>query len=198
MWKVLKFFWKNLKKSSKITKKSLFFPLFGKKSFLNRTLDLRKSFLNQTTYVLKNQLHQQSFLNRDSFLNQPSLNRDSTVLAILVVHVKKKKTDKDLLPYQNFIFLFYLGWSGSFPQIRQNIMGDNWKYQHFPLWTIRFRQRSYVAWVGQFCSSMYYHSGVKLIIEGESQNLRMGQYIKLGIAQKVYELWNCSFAKILP
>ena len=35
---------------------SLFFPLFGKKSFLNQTLGLRKSFLNQTTYVLKNRL----------------------------------------------------------------------------------------------------------------------------------------------
>ena len=79
MWKVLKFFWKNLKNCSKITKKSLFFPLFGKKSFLNRTLGLRKSFLNQTTYVLKNRLHQQSFLNRDSFLNRAFLNRECTV-----------------------------------------------------------------------------------------------------------------------
>ena len=79
LWKVFKFFWKNLKNCSKITKKSLFFPLFGKKSFLNRTLGLRKSFLNQTTYVLKNRLHQQSFLNRDSFLNQAFLNRECTV-----------------------------------------------------------------------------------------------------------------------
>ena len=47
---------KNPKNCPKITKKSLFFPLFGKKSFLNRTLGLRKSFLNQTTYVLKNWL----------------------------------------------------------------------------------------------------------------------------------------------
>ena len=70
---------KNPKNCSKIAKKSLFFPLFGKKSFLNRTLGLRKSFLNQTTYVLKNRLYQQSFLNRDSFLNQAFLNRDSTV-----------------------------------------------------------------------------------------------------------------------
>ena len=37
----------------KITKKSLFFPLCGKKSFLNQTLGLIKSLLNQTTYVLK-------------------------------------------------------------------------------------------------------------------------------------------------
>ena len=44
---------KNPKNCSKITKKSLFFPLFGKKSFLNRILGLRKSFLNQTPYVLK-------------------------------------------------------------------------------------------------------------------------------------------------
>ena len=58
----------------KIAKKSLFFPLFGKKSFLNQTLGLRKSFLNQTTYILKNRLYQQSFLNRDSFLNRAFLN----------------------------------------------------------------------------------------------------------------------------
>ena len=83
LWKVLNFFWKNLKNCSKITKKSLFFPLFGKKSFLNRTLGLRKSFLNQTTYVLKNWLHQQSFLNQDSFLNQAFLNQDSTVIVFL-------------------------------------------------------------------------------------------------------------------
>ena len=72
----------NSKNCSKITKKSLFFPLFGKKSFLNRTLGLRKSFLNQTTYVLKNWLYPQSFLNRDSFLNQAFLNGDSTVFAL--------------------------------------------------------------------------------------------------------------------
>ena len=54
------------KNCSKIAKKSLFFPLFGKKSFLNQTLGIRKSFLNQTTYVLKNRLYQQTFLNRDS------------------------------------------------------------------------------------------------------------------------------------
>ena len=71
--------WKNPKNCSKIAKKSLFFPLFGKKSFLNQTLGLRKSFLNQTTYVLKNRLYPQSFLNRDSFLNQAFLNQDSTV-----------------------------------------------------------------------------------------------------------------------
>ena len=74
---------KKLKKPyncSKIAKKSHFFPLFWKESFLNRTLGPKKSFLNQTTYVLKNRLHQQSFLNRDSFLNQAFLNRDSTVL----------------------------------------------------------------------------------------------------------------------
>ena len=70
---------KTPKNCSKIAKKSLFFPLFGKKSFLNQTLGPRKSFLNQTTYVLKNRLHQQSFLNQDSFLNQAFLNRDSTV-----------------------------------------------------------------------------------------------------------------------
>ena len=75
-------------KDSKIAKKSLFFPLFGKKSFLNRTLGLRKSFLNQTIYVLKNRLHQQSFLNRDSFLNQAFLNRDSTVLTIQFMNWK--------------------------------------------------------------------------------------------------------------
>ena len=74
--------WLNPKNYSKIAKKSLFFALFGKKSFLNPTLGLRKSFLNQTTYVLKNWLYQQSFLNRDSFLNQAFLNRDSTVLKI--------------------------------------------------------------------------------------------------------------------
>ena len=76
---------KKLKKPyncSKIAKKSLFFRLFEKKSFLNRTLGPKKSFLNQTTYVLKNRLYQQSFLNRDSSLNQAFLNRDSTVLAI--------------------------------------------------------------------------------------------------------------------
>ena len=64
---------KKLKKPyncSKIAKKSLFFPLFGKESFLNRTLGPKKSFLNQTTSVLKNRLHQQSFLNRYSFLNR--------------------------------------------------------------------------------------------------------------------------------
>ena len=74
--------WKKFDKTLKIAKKSLFFPLFGKKSFLNQTLGLRKSFLNQTTYVLKNRLYQQSFLNRDSFLNQAFLNRDSTVLSV--------------------------------------------------------------------------------------------------------------------
>ena len=79
MWKVEKKIEKNPKNCSKITKKSLFFPLFGKKSFLNRTLGLRKSFLNQTTYVLKNRLYQQSFLNRDSFLNRAFLNRECTV-----------------------------------------------------------------------------------------------------------------------
>jgi hypothetical protein len=80
--KCRKFFWINPKNYSKIAKKSLFFALFGKKSFLNRTLGLRKSFLNQSTYVLRNWLYQQSFLNRDSFLNQAFLNRDSTVLKI--------------------------------------------------------------------------------------------------------------------
>ena len=64
-WKEI---WKNLKNCSKIVNKSLFFPHFGK-----------KSFLNQTTYVLKNQFYPQSFFNKDSFLNQASLNRDSTV-----------------------------------------------------------------------------------------------------------------------
>ena len=62
---------KKPKNCPKITKKSLFFPLFGKKSFLNRTLGLRKSFLNQTTYVLKNRLYQQSFLNRDFTVQTP-------------------------------------------------------------------------------------------------------------------------------
>ena len=70
--------WKKPKNCSKIAKKSLYFPLFGKKTFLNQTLGLRKSFLNQTTYVLKNRLYQQSFINRDSFLNRAFLNRDST------------------------------------------------------------------------------------------------------------------------
>ena len=46
---------KNPKNCSKIAKKSLFFPLFGKKSFLNQTLGLKKSFLNQTIYVQKKQ-----------------------------------------------------------------------------------------------------------------------------------------------
>ena len=77
---------KNPKNCFKIAKKSLFCPLFGKKSFLNRTLGLRKSFLNQTTYVLKNRLYPQSFLNRDSFLNQAFLNRDSTVVDRLRWH----------------------------------------------------------------------------------------------------------------
>ena len=84
MWhikpKVEKKIEKNPKNCSKIAKKSLFFPLFGKEFFLNRTLGPKKSFLNQTTYVLKNRLHQQSFLNRDSFLNQAFLNRECTVL----------------------------------------------------------------------------------------------------------------------
>ena len=65
---------KNPKNCLKIAKKSLFFPLFGKKSFLNQTLGLRKSFLNQTTYVVKNRLYQQSFLNQDSFLFQTQEN----------------------------------------------------------------------------------------------------------------------------
>jgi len=56
---------KTLKIVLKLTKKSLFFPFFRKKSFLNQTLGLGKSFLNQTTYVLKNLLSQQSFLNRE-------------------------------------------------------------------------------------------------------------------------------------
>ena len=67
------------KNGTKIPQKSLFLPLFGKKSFLNQTLGLGKSFLNQATYVLKNRLYQQSFLNQDSFLNQAFLNQDSTV-----------------------------------------------------------------------------------------------------------------------
>ena len=83
--------WKKLKKPkncSKIAKKSSFFPLFGKKSFLNQTLGLGNSFLNQTTCVLKNRLYQQSFLNRDSFLNQAFLNQDSTVLLLILLSVK--------------------------------------------------------------------------------------------------------------
>ena len=43
--------WNNPRNCCKIAKKSLFFPLFWKKSFLNRTLGLIKSFWNQTTYV---------------------------------------------------------------------------------------------------------------------------------------------------
>ena len=85
--------WKTPVNCSKIAKKSLFFPLFGKKSFLNRTLGLRKSFLNQTTYVLKNRLYPQSFLNRDSFLNQAFLNRDSTV------------SQKTLIKYQHILLV---------------------------------------------------------------------------------------------
>ena len=71
---------KTLKIALKLPKSRYFFPLFGKKSFLNRTLGLRKSFLNQTTYVLKNWLYQQFFLNRDSFFNRAFLNQDSTVI----------------------------------------------------------------------------------------------------------------------
>ena len=67
---------KTLKIALKLPKSPCFFPLFGKKSFLNRTLGLGKSFLNQTTYVLKNWLYPKSFLNRDSFLNQAFLNRE--------------------------------------------------------------------------------------------------------------------------
>ena len=47
---------KKIEKTLKIAMKFLFLPLFGKKSFLKRTLGLRKSFLNQTTYVQKNWL----------------------------------------------------------------------------------------------------------------------------------------------
>ena len=79
--------WKNPQNCSKIAIKSLFFPLFGKKSFLNQTLGVRHSFLNQTTYVLKNRLYPQSFLNWDSFLNQAFLNRDSTVFATVLFYL---------------------------------------------------------------------------------------------------------------
>jgi hypothetical protein len=47
---------KTLKIALKLPKSPYFFHFLEKKSFLNRTLDLRKSFLNQTTYVLKNWL----------------------------------------------------------------------------------------------------------------------------------------------
>ena len=63
-----KIFWKKLKNCSKITKKSLFFLLFGKKTFLNRTLCLRKSLLNQTTYVLKKSVAPTIFLKSRFFL----------------------------------------------------------------------------------------------------------------------------------
>ena len=36
---------------------------------------------------------------------------------------ENKETRSALLQYQNFDFLFYLGWSGSFLQFRQNIRG---------------------------------------------------------------------------
>ena len=74
---------KNPKNCSKIVKKSLFFPLYGKNSFLNRILGLRKSFFNQRTYALKNRLYQQSFLNRDSFLNRE--------LTVLVYKIRLEK-----------------------------------------------------------------------------------------------------------
>ena len=86
---------KRHEKTLKIVKKSLFFPLFGKKSFLNQTRELRKYFLNQATCVLKNRLHPQTFLNRDSFLNQAFLNRDSTVCS--------KKYEGDICSYKNQI-----------------------------------------------------------------------------------------------
>ena len=96
---------KTPKNCSKITKKSLFFPLFGKKSFLNRTLGLRKSFLNQTTYVLKNRLYQQSFLNRDSFLNRAFLNRERTVPhsgMLLYLHHRNSKLFFHPAKFDNF------------------------------------------------------------------------------------------------
>ena len=35
---------------------------------------------------------------------------------------QRDRTRRALLPYQNFDFLFYLGWSGSFPQSKHNII----------------------------------------------------------------------------
>ena len=78
---------------------SLFFPLFGKKSFLNRTLGLRKSFLNQTAYVLKNGLYQQSFLNRDSTVIVNISTEHNFCLKILqeqACHAQKLKFQKIL------------------------------------------------------------------------------------------------------
>ena len=69
-------------KSLNITKQSLFFPLFGKKSFLNRTLSLRKSFLNLTTYVARTFLKSGFF-----FLNRAFLNQELTVVIVLRVKI---------------------------------------------------------------------------------------------------------------
>ena len=102
---------KNSKNCSKIAKKFLFFPLFGKESFLNQTLGPKKSFLNQTTYVLKNQLQQQSFLNRDSFLNQAFLNRDSTVLQ----KWNEWRIEKNLYLLNPLFFTFHFRWQLLFP-----------------------------------------------------------------------------------
>ena len=104
---------KNPKNCSEIAKKSLVFPLFGKKSFLNRTLGLRKSFLNQTSYVLKNRLHQQSFLNRDSFLNQAFLNRECTVYNASMKHDfyvidRKVRRGRKLKTIMLKVVLFYV------------------------------------------------------------------------------------------
>ena len=38
------------------------------------------------------------------------------------IHQRDSRTRRALLQYQNFDFLFYLGWSGCFPQSKHNIM----------------------------------------------------------------------------
>ena len=53
-WKFQTKSWK--KNCSKIVKKFLFFPLFGKKSFLNRTWGLKKSFLNLDSTLHRHQI----------------------------------------------------------------------------------------------------------------------------------------------
>ena len=40
----------------------------------------------------------------------------------IMEYVQRDRTQRALLQYQNFYFLFYLGWSGSFPQTKHNIM----------------------------------------------------------------------------
>ena len=55
---------------------------------------------------------------RQGFIKQSFLKPGSTKNSCLQIYSRLRS----LLPYKFFDFFFYLGWSGSFPQLRQNIV----------------------------------------------------------------------------